>query len=92
MSPERERLERAVERIVEHVFGLGPGEVDLEQSFAGDLMAESLDYVDIELHVRQRLGIPFDFARAADEIRNGGADAIRIRDLVDYLERMQADA
>ena len=87
MSWNRASLEQKVEGILRLVFGLEPGEIDVEQSFAEDLMAESLDYVDIELHVRNAFNIPFDFAKAAEEIRGGDTFPIRVRDLIDYLER-----
>jgi len=86
MSRDRAGLERKVDAILRLVFGLKPGELDLDKSFAEDLMAESLDYVDIELHVRHEFGIPFDFSEAAEEIRAAGRSPVRVRDLIDYLE------
>jgi acyl carrier protein len=77
--------------ILQIVFGTKPGEIAPEQTFAEDLMAESLDYVDIGLHVAQRFGIPFDFAEAAEEMRAAGVERIRVADLLRYIERRLGD-
>lgn len=87
MTWDRASLTKKVEEILLLVFGLRPGELDLDNSFTEDLMAESLDYVDIELHVRKAFDIPFDFSEAAEEIRASGRSSLRVRDLIDYLDR-----
>lgn len=91
MSWDAERVRETLDDILCTVFGTAPGEIGDEQTFGGDLLAESLDYVDIGLHVSKRFGIPFDFVEAAEEIRSSGRERIRVADLRSCLERRMTD-
>lgn len=80
-----ERIRQVVDRALQKVFGTQPGEIAPDQTFAGDLMAESLDYIDLELHLAKELEFEFDLSVAADEIRAARDAPVRVRDLVDWL-------
>ena len=86
MSAEQGRsIERTVLEVVSTVFGESVDKLSMTTALASDLMAESLDYVDIELHLSQRLGLPFRF----DQLRPPGEEGrgpLRLQEIVDYLE------
>ena len=91
MSWERVRVDAELRRILAFVFGVEEDEIRPETTFAGDLVAESLDYVDVELHVSGAFGIDFRFADHVEALRAAAGGAVRVQDLADRLERLLAD-
>ncbi len=85
MKWDQEKIDQALDRIFQIVLGTTEGEITPEKSFTGDLMADSLDYLDMELHISQIFGISFDFGKAVEEMRAAGIETVRVRNLRDYL-------
>jgi acyl carrier protein len=91
MSWDRAAIDAELTRILAFVFGVDEDEIEPDTTFAGDLVAESLDYVDIELHVSGRFGIDFRFADHVDALRAAAGGPVRVRDLADRLETLLTD-
>lgn len=82
-----ENIEDAVLEVISTVFGEPVEKLSMSTALASDLMAESLDYVDIELHLSQRLGLPFRFDRLRPPGEEG-PEPLRLREIADHLRSM----
>ncbi|MFC0397411.1 acyl carrier protein [Paraburkholderia rhizosphaerae] len=71
-----------VQYLIAEALDLKPAEIHAEQSFRGDLRADSLDSVEIIMSIEEAFGVEFD--------EDSAAKVETVGDVVAYIERALA--
>ena len=73
----------SVKRLISNRLNIAPEEIDLKAHLQDDLGADSLDIVELVLHLEDEYGIPIDEDQA-EELQTIG-------DVVDFIHNAQGD-
>ncbi len=83
MNQEKSKVYASVKKIISNRLDIAPEAIDLKAHMQDDLGADSLDLVELVLHLEDEYGIPIDEDQA-EELQTIG-------DVVDFIHTAQSD-